>query len=685
MIARSAVRAASSVVAANRSSSSASRASCGPAGRVALRGEALQPGPQRRRALARSAPAGPATRSSPAPPRRSGARSPRPPRCRTASASSAVSRAPNSSRTRASSVSRVSSSVEPAARSPASASVACAVSTSVSTSSRARSRSRRRPLTVTVTPGRRGDRLGQHRHRVQAPVERVELRDRGRPRRLGGREHVGDRVERLPHPGEQLGDRDPLGHLRRPGQPAVARSGSPRSPARRPGRGRMLGQLGELLVARPRPARTDLPRAGDQVAVASRTAPTASPSPRSPRPTAARSARSSAASRSSWWPGWASMATSDSAIRSLSPVDLLQGAVDLLPAQHGPVHRALSPGTAPAAARASVPSRLGQPLVVDAPSRCRRRASARAPRSRTARSRSGPSGIAMPYGSAVNRSPTTSVNGSCAARPARIVSSVDTASTWFCCSITRQSVQPGTSTPIGLDVRVDDVGQRRGLLGGAHLLAAERVDAGEAGVLLHQHPLAGLVVDRGELDVLAPLAVDRHGLHDEVDVAVLQRGDALRRGEDAQLDRVAVAEDGPGDLARHVEVEALDLTGDRVAEAELVGVLVDADDQLALLRGCSPSSSRPAVRSGPGRAPCGRRLAVGSPQLVSACSPPGRLVTSLAPAGRAGRRPASRARRPRRWWSRSPRRPAGRRRAARRPRGGWSVRGVAGVVLIGTP
>ena len=46
----------------------------------------------------------------------------------------------------------------------------------------------------------------------------------------------------------------------------------------------------------------------------------------------------------------------------------------------------------------------------------------------------------------MNWPPTTCSVGSCAAIPARIVSSVDTASTWPCWSITRQSDQLSTET-----------------------------------------------------------------------------------------------------------------------------------------------------------------------------------------------------------------------------------------------
>src|SRR5262245_22161345 len=60
--------------------------------------------------------------------------------------------------------------------------------------------------------------------------------------------------------------------------------------------------------------------------------------------------------------------------------------------------------------------------------------------------------IAIPYGSDVNGGPTSLVVGSCFCSPARIVSSVEIAATWPCCSITRQSVQSSTETGMGLDL-----------------------------------------------------------------------------------------------------------------------------------------------------------------------------------------------------------------------------------------
>ena len=55
----------------------------------------------------------------------------------------------------------------------------------------------------------------------------------------------------------------------------------------------------------------------------------------------------------------------------------------------------------------------------------------------------------MPYGSSFMLGPTMCRYGSWATSPARIESSVLTASTWRCCSATRQSAHVTTSTTIG--------------------------------------------------------------------------------------------------------------------------------------------------------------------------------------------------------------------------------------------
>src|SRR6266699_3637769 len=59
--------------------------------------------------------------------------------------------------------------------------------------------------------------------------------------------------------------------------------------------------------------------------------------------------------------------------------------------------------------------------------------------------------MARPYGSEVKRGPTIFVQGSWAARPSRIESSVEIAATSPCCSSTRQSVQNGTATGMGCE------------------------------------------------------------------------------------------------------------------------------------------------------------------------------------------------------------------------------------------
>ncbi len=64
---------------------------------------------------------------------------------------------------------------------------------------------------------------------------------------------------------------------------------------------------------------------------------------------------------------------------------------------------------------------------------------------------------------------------------------------------------------------------------------------------------------------------------------VLEHGEALGRGDDPELDLVRVAEDRLRDRVEHVDVEALDLAGDRVARAEQEGVGRDARDEAAAL------------------------------------------------------------------------------------------------------
>ena len=101
------------------------------------------------------------------------------------------------------------------------------------------------------------------------------------------------------------------------------------------------------------------------------------------------------------------------------------------------------------------------------------------------------------------------------------------------------------------------------------------------GVLQHQDPLGRVEVDAGEVDLLQPGAGDRHRVRHDVHGAGGDVGYPLRVGDRLVLDLVRVAEDGLGHRPDHVDVEALDLPGERVEEAEVVGALVHPRDEVA--------------------------------------------------------------------------------------------------------
>ena len=128
--------------------------------------------------------------------------------------------------------------------------------------------------------------------------------------------------------------------------------------------------------------------------------------------------------------------------------------------------------------------------------------------------------------------------------------------------------------------RLDDA-ERVGPVGRADLLAAQGGQAGRGGVLQHQDPLGRVEVDAGEVDLLQPRAGDRHRVRHDVHGAGGDVGDPLRIGDRLVLDVVRVAEDGLGHRLDHVDVEALDLPGERVEEVEVVGVLVHPRDEVA--------------------------------------------------------------------------------------------------------
>ena len=90
-----------------------------------------------------------------------------------------------------------------------------------------------------------------------------------------------------------------------------------------------------------------------------------------------------------------------------------------------------------------------------------------------------------------------------------------------------------------------------------------------------------MVVLGGESDLFPASTGHRHVAGDDVDLAVLEDGDAVRGGDDPQLDLVLVAEDGCRDGLGDVDVEALDDPGLRVAGAEQEGVRGGADDEPA--------------------------------------------------------------------------------------------------------
>lgn len=141
------------------------------------------------------------------------------------------------------------------------------------------------------------------------------------------------------------------------------------------------------------------------------------------------------------------------------------------------------------------------------------------------------------------------------------------------------------------------------------LLPARLVVPGDVGGHRGEHLLAGLEVGRGERDLLEALAVDRHGAHDHVDLAVLDRGDALAGRNRPELDGVRVAQDVLGDRVDQIDVEALQVAAGlrvvRVAVAPVVAVLVDADDQSPVLAVLDGLDRRPVRARGAGLWFCG--------------------------------------------------------------------------------
>jgi hypothetical protein len=88
------------------------------------------------------------------------------------------------------------------------------------------------------------------------------------------------------------------------------------------------------------------------------------------------------------------------------------------------------------------------------------------------------------------------------------------------------------------------------------------------------------VVGLGEVDLLVALPGDRHRREDQVRRALLEERDAIV-GD--RLDELGSDPERPADRLPEVDVEALDLAGPRILEAERGHVVLDADRDLALL------------------------------------------------------------------------------------------------------
>src|SRR6266545_1999888 len=181
----------------------------------------------------------------------------------------------------------------------------------------------------------------------------------------------------------------------------------------------------------------------------------------------------------------------------------------------------------------------------------------------------------MPYGSVLNGLPTTlslPANCDCAAYPARMMSSVVTASTepWASASTHLEYESNSCRAAFGCSVWIR--------------LAGVGVRTGDGGVVhLHQQVLARHVVRPGEVDLLLAVVVDGVGGDHQVDRALLDERLAVGRRGGLPLDLVLGQAEILGDDLRDLDVEALVLAAGLQPEAGLVGL--DPDDQLAFLLG----------------------------------------------------------------------------------------------------
>src|SRR6478735_9475093 len=126
-------------------------------------------------------------------------------------------------------------------------------------------------------------------------------------------------------------------------------------------------------------------------------------------------------------------------------------------------------------------------------------------------------------------------------------------------------------------------GQRRGVHLSANPLAGQVGRPLYIRILRHQQSLARFEVHGGERDLLGTRAGDGHRVDHDVNRLVLQRSDALRRGQQPELHFAGITDQVPGYLPCDVDVEALQLAGHGIAKAEQIGALVETNYQPAAL------------------------------------------------------------------------------------------------------
>ena len=240
--------------------------------------------------------------------------------------------------------------------------------------------------------------------------------------------------------------------------------------------------------------------------------------------------------------------------------------------------------------------------------------------------------MARPYGSSVKRGPTIRVQGILGgqARQDRVIGG-DRGDL----ALLQQHQAVG---PVRYRDRDRVRGRRRdvadggGSGGGTDLLAAEIADAFSGRAGLHQDPLARVVVDGGEISRWSRLQ-----LMVIVWATMSTAPDwmsGIRWASEMALywTLFGLPKIAGCDRAHHVDVEPLDLAGEGVEVAEVVGVLVHAGDEVA----AGPDPGHEGAR-GHLRRPGGRRLAVGS----HAGSPRRRGRPAVAPGGCHRRGPAA--------------------------------------------